>query len=110
QSHVAEVLRLHKEIRTNMAAPYRMMRLDAGRDTVSPPFFFQALLGPRASGYRQTLTVVKDCAVTHRGEIVGGAGRDRTADKGFADLRLTTWLPRLRPLSCALPPEWREPR
>src|SRR6202040_343695 len=25
----------------------------------------------------------------------GGAGRDRTADKGFADLCLTTWRPRL---------------
>ena len=28
----------------------------------------------------------------HRG--IGGAGRDRTADKGFADLCLTTWRPR----------------
>ena len=28
-------------------------------------------------------------------EIFGGAGRDRTADKGFADLCLTTWRPRL---------------
>ena len=26
----------------------------------------------------------------------GGAGRGRTADKGFADLCLTTWRPRLR--------------
>lgn len=26
----------------------------------------------------------------------GGAGRNRTAGKGFADLRLTTWLPRRR--------------
>jgi hypothetical protein len=28
----------------------------------------------------------------------GGAGRDRTADKGFADLCLTTWRPRRRNL------------
>src|SRR5579863_5953610 len=27
---------------------------------------------------------------------LGGAGRDRTADKGFADLCLTTWRPRPR--------------
>src|SRR5271163_763622 len=27
-------------------------------------------------------------------EYFGGAGRDRTADKGFADLCLTTWRPR----------------
>ena len=28
-------------------------------------------------------------------DVFGGAGRDRTADKGFADLCLTTWRPRL---------------
>jgi hypothetical protein len=27
--------------------------------------------------------------------LIGGAGRNRTADKGFADPCLTTWLPRL---------------
>src|SRR5258706_8967028 len=28
--------------------------------------------------------------------VIGGAGRGRTADKGFADLCLTTWRPLLR--------------
>ncbi len=27
-------------------------------------------------------------------KMAGGAGRNRTADRGFADLGLTTWLPR----------------
>ena len=30
-----------------------------------------------------------------RANNLGGAGRNRTADRGFADLGLTTWLPRL---------------
>src|SRR5271166_3596387 len=30
----------------------------------------------------------------HTSRLTGGAGRNRTADRGFGDLCLTTWLPR----------------
>jgi hypothetical protein len=33
--------------------------------------------------------------LTHTSDEFGGAGRNRTADEGFADLCLATWLPRL---------------
>jgi hypothetical protein len=44
-------------------------------------------------------TVLKNGKVGNCEEFsieIGGAGRDRTADKGFADLCLTTWRPRLK--------------
>ena len=49
-----------------------------------------------ARGLARTLICrVHESPVTnHRSRILGGAGRDRTADKGFADLCLTTWRPR----------------
>jgi hypothetical protein len=36
----------------------------------------------------------KGTAPQNKNDWDGGAGRDRTADKGFADLCLTTWRPR----------------
>ena len=47
------------------------------------------------SGFRECGWLVSLTPDTFAGGKFGGAGRDRTADKGFADLCLTTWRPRL---------------
>lgn len=45
------------------------------------------------AGYR-ALVNEKIRTRSWRRDDFGGAGENRTPDKGFADLRLTTWLPR----------------
>src|SRR5690349_3267349 len=54
--------------------------------------------GPKQSDGKARKAPYMDCTPSRfrGGKETGGAGQNRTADKGFADLRLATWLPRHR--------------